>query len=124
MTNREFFNCFNTDKDAITAETWAEMCEHAAGMRDKLDAAAAARATKAKEKSKESEPLRQAIFQLITERGAMTSPEIAEAMTSGGTDMTTAKASALCRQMVTDGRLVAAEIKVPKKGKLKQYNLA
>jgi hypothetical protein len=30
----------------------------------------------------------------------------------------------MCRQMVEEGRLTVTEIKVPKKGKLKQYAVA
>jgi hypothetical protein len=60
----------------------------------------------------------------------MTSPDIAEALkaqgvtTAEGEEISTPKASSMCRQMVEEGRLTVTEIKVPKKGKLKQYAVA
>ena len=39
-------------------------------------------------------------------------------------DFTTSKASALCRQLVADGTLTVADVKVKGKGAVKQYSVA
>ena len=82
----------------------------------KLDATNVKRAEKAKEKSAENKPVKDAIFQFLLSNGTKTSPEIAE-----GIGVTTSKASAMCRQMVEDGQLTVSEVKIPKKNKLKAY---
>lgn len=82
----------------------------------KLDATNAKRTEKAKEKSAENKPVKDAIYQYLLSNGTKTSPEIAD-----GVGITTSKASAMCRQMVDDGQLTVSEVKVPKKGKLKAY---
>ena len=82
----------------------------------KLDATNAKRTEKAKEKSAENKPVKDAIYQFLLSNGTKTSPEIAD-----GVGITTSKASAMCRQMVDDGQLTVDEVKIPKKGKLKAY---
>ena len=124
MTNREFF--VNVGKGIVTE---AEMA-HAQAQVEKMDATNAKRAEKAKEKATGNEPIKTAIFNLLTEKGGMTSPDIAVALNEQGVTNTdgepisTSKASSMCRQMVEEGRLTVTEIKVPKKGKLKQYAVA
>ena len=121
MTNREFF--VNVGK-GIVGE--AEM-EHAQAQVAKMDAANAKRAETQSKKSKENEPLKQAIYNLLVAKGAMTSPDIAVALNeqgvtnADGQPISTSKASSMCRQMVDDNQLSVEEIKVPKKGKMKQY---
>lgn len=121
MTNREFFVSVSK---GIVGE--AEMA-HAQEQIAKLDATNAKRAETQSKKSKENEPIKTAIFNLLTEKGSMTSPDIAVALNEQGVTNTdgepisTSKASSMCRQMVEDGRLSVEEIKVPKKGKMKQY---
>ena len=125
MTNREFF--VSVSKGIVGEDEVAHALEQIA----KLDATNAKRAEKAKEKAKEkatsNEPIKTAIFNLLTEKGSMTSPDIAVALNEQGVTNTdgepisTSKASSMCRQMVEDGRLSVEEIKVPKKGKMKQY---
>ena len=87
----------------------------------KLDATNAKRAEKQSAKAKENEPLKVAIYEYLLANGAKTSPEIALALTTAENEVSTSKASSMCRQMVEEGRLTVTEIKVPKKGKLKQY---
>lgn len=124
MTNREFF--VNVSKNIVGEAEVAHALEQIA----KLDATNAKRAEKAKEKATGNEPIKTAIFNLLTEKGGMTSPDIAEALkaqgvtTAEGEEISTSKASSMCRQMVEEGRLTVTEIKVPKKGKLKQYAVA
>ena len=94
----------------------ADVAEKARAEIAKLDATNAKRTEKAKEKSAENKPVKDAIFQFLLSNGTKTSPEIAE-----GVGITTSKASAMCRQMVDDGQLTVDEVKIPKKGKLKAY---
>ena len=121
MTNREFF--VSVSKGIVGEDEVAHALEQIA----KLDATNAKRAEKAKEKATSNEPIKTAIFNLLTEKGGMTSPDIAVALNEQGVTNTdgepisTSKASSMCRQMVEDGRLSVEEIKVPKKGKMKQY---
>lgn len=121
MTNREFF--VNVSKNIVGEAEIAHALEQIA----KLDATNAKRAEQQSAKSKANEPLKVAIVTLLTEKGGMTSPDIADALnkqgvtTADGEEISTSKASSMCRQMVEDGRLTVTEIKVPKKGKLKQY---
>lgn len=121
MTNREFF--VSVSKGIVGEAEMAHALEQIA----KLDATNAKRAEQQSKKSKENEPIKVAIVNLLTEKGAMISPDIAEELnkagvtTADGEAISTSKASSMCRQMVEDGRLSVTEIKVPKKGKLKQY---
>ena len=110
MTNREFF--VNVGKGIVGEAEMAHALEQIA----KLDATNAKRTEKAKEKSAENRPIKDAIFQFLETNGTKTSPEIAD-----GVGISTSKASAMCRQMVDDGQLTVSEVKVPKKGKLKAY---
>lgn len=122
MTNREFFVAISEN-----ANLTADLRDHATAQIAKLDAANAKRAETQSKKSKENEPIKQAIYNLLIEKGGMTSPDIAEALskqgvtTADGEEISTSKASSMCRQMVEDSRLTVTEIKIPKKGKLKQY---
>lgn len=122
MTNREFFVAISK-----CADLTADLRDHATAQIAKLDAANAKRAETQSKKSKENEPIKQAIYNLLETFGAKTSPDIAAALneqgvtTADGEEISTSKASSMCRQMVEEGRLTVTEIKVPKKGKLKQY---
>lgn len=82
----------------------------------KLDATNAKRAEKAKEKAKENEPIKTAIFDFLVANGTKTTAEIAVAV-----GVTTSKASPMCRQMVDEGRLTASDVSVKGKGKQKAY---
>lgn len=92
--------------------TWVE------GELTKMDAANANRQSKPSKKEQENQPIKNSIFALLTERGPMVASVIGETM-----NISTSKASALCRQMVEDGQLSVAEVKSAKKGggKVKQY---
>ena len=122
MTNREFFVAVMKNENLP-----ADLREHATAQLAKLDATNAKRAEQQSAKSRANEPLKQSIYSLLCENGAMTSPDIAEALnkqgvtTADGEEVSTFKASSMCRQMVEDGRLTVTEIKIPKKGKMKQY---
>ena len=85
----------------------------------KLDATNAKRAEKAKEKAAENLPIKNAIYEYLVANGTKTTTEVANgvAVLEGSVP----KASAMCRQMVEEGRLTSSEVKVPKKGKQKAY---
>lgn len=82
----------------------------------KLDTTNAKRAEKAKEKAKENEPIKTAIFDFLVANGTKTTAEIAV-----GVGESTPKASAMLRQMVDEGRLTASDVSVKGKGKQKAY---
>ena len=99
--------------DAIIAKARAEIA--------KLDATNAKRAEKAAEKAKENDPIKNAIYNLLVEKGEMVSSAIAMELTTPEAEVTTSKASSMCRQMVEERRLTVEDIKVKGKGKVKQY---
>lgn len=69
--------------------------------------------------SSENEPYKAAILGYLRENaGGHTQMDIAEAV-----GITSNKAGALARQMVEDGQLVSNEIKIPKVGKRKIYEI-
>ena len=87
----------------------------------KLDATNAKRAEKAAEKAKENDPIKNAIYNLLVEKGAMVSSAIAMELTTPEAEVTTSKVSSMCRQMVEERRLTVEDVKVKNKGKVKQY---
>ena len=101
----------NITKEDVVAKAKAELA--------KLDATNAKRAEKAKEKSAENEPLKVAIYDFLVANGTKTTAEIA--MGVEVLEGSSPKASAMCRQMVEEGRLTASDMKGPKKGKAKAY---
>ena len=85
----------------------------------KLDATNAKRAEKAKKKSAENKPLKDAIYHFLLVNGKKTTAEIA-----AGVEMlcgSSPKATAMCRQMVDEGRLTSHDVKVKGKGTQKAY---
>ena len=82
----------------------------------KLDATNAKRAEKAKAKAVEYEPIKSAIFEFLKANGTKTTSEIAVAI-----EQSVPKTSAMCRQMVDEGRLTSSDVSVKGKGKQKAY---
>ena len=113
LTMRKFFEAVISGNitDDVIAKAHAEIA--------KLDTTNAKRAEKAAEKAKENEPIKQAIFEFLRANGTKTTAEIAAGVEV--LENSSPKASAMCRQMVEEGRLTATEVKVPKKGKQKAY---
>lgn len=85
----------------------------------KLDATNAKRAEKAAEKAKENLPIKQAIFDFLVANGTKFTVEIAKGVEA--LEGSTPKASAMCRQMVDEGRLTVSDVSVKGKGKQKAY---
>ena len=100
--------------DAIIEKARAEIA--------KLDAVNAKRAEKAAEKAKENDPIKNAIYNLLVEKGAMVASAIGAALTTPEGEITTSKVSSMCRQMVEERRLTVEDVKVKGKGKVKQYS--
>ena len=112
MTQREFFTAI------VNANVSDELTTFATESIAKLDARNAKRAEKPSKKSIENEPIKAAIVEFLAE-GSHLASEIAS-----GCDISTSKASALCRQLVASGTLTVADVKVKGKGTQKSYSLA
>ena len=110
ITMRQFF------ESVINNNITPAMVEKAKAEIAKLDATNAKRAEKAKAKAVEYEPIKKAIFDFLVANGTKTTAEIAV-----GVGESSPKTSAMCRQMVDEGRLAPSEVSVPKKGKQKAY---
>jgi hypothetical protein len=103
----------------VSNEITPAMQEKAKAEIAKLDATNAKRAEKAKEKAKENEPIKTAIYEFLVANGTKTTADIAKGV--AWLEGSSPKASAMCRQMVEEGRLTSSEVKVPKRGKQKAY---
>ena len=113
MTNREFFV-------SISAGNLTEDCiAHATEALSKMDAANEKRKSTPSKTSVANEPIKAAIFEYLVANGTKTTAEIAKgvAVLEGSSP----KASAMCRQMVEEGRLTPSDVSVKGKGKQKAY---
>lgn len=97
----------------------ADVAEKARAEIAKLDATNAKRTEKAKEKAAENQPIKNAIFDFLVANGTKTTAEIAKGVEV--LEGSAPKASAMCRQMVDEGRLTSSEVSVKGKGKQKAY---
>ena len=112
MTNREFFNAI------ISANVNDELTAHATAELAKLDARNKARSSKPSKTQLENEPIKAHLLEILSVK-PMTASEIHEADAS----LSTQKISSLCRQLVEAGKLAVEDVKIPKKGKQKQYHI-
>ena len=112
MTNREFFNAI------INADVSEELTAHATAELEKLDARNKARSSKPSKIQLENEPIKAHLLEILAVK-PMTASEIHEV----DADLSTQKISSLCRQLVEAGKLAVEDVKIPKKGKQKQYHL-
>ena len=113
ITMRQFFEA------VVNGNITPAMQEKAKAEIAKLDATNAKRAEKAKAKAVEYEPLKTAIFEFLVANGTKTTAEIAKGVEV--LEGSSPKASAMCRQMVDEGRLTPSEVSVKGKGKQKAY---
>ena len=114
MTQRDFYNA------VVEANINAELTEYAAAQVEKLNARNEKRKTTENPKQKENNEIKEKIVEFLNGKTEpMLSAEIAE-----GVGISLQKASALCRQLVEDGKATAGEKKVKGKGNLKTYALA
>ena len=112
MTNREFYTM--VANGTLTEEVIAKANEEIT----KLDARNAKRASTPSKKSLENEPIKAKIVEFLAS-GSHLASEIAS-----GCEISTSKASALCRQLVESGSLTVCDVKVKGKGTQKSYSLA
>ena len=116
MTNREFYtniangNITEAEKEFALAAI-AKMDETNEKRKNKVS-------PKEAEKQAEMAALRESIFAVIT-NDPQTEADIAAQV-----GVTGAKARAQLRKLVAEGKIVSADIKVPKKGTCKGYSLA
>lgn len=113
MTNREFYNAIanGTMNDEIKGFAKDAIV--------KMDERNAKRNSKPSKTSVENEPIKKNIMEFISNQNEFCiAGTIAEAL-----EISTQKASALCRQLVNDGKLIEQEVKIPKQGKRKAYNI-
>lgn len=113
MTNREFYTAI------INGSMTDEVKTHATEALAKLDERNQKRSSKPSKAQLENEPIKTTIIDYLTAHGGAVAADIAAEV-----DITTQKASALCRQLVESGRLTVEEVKIPKKGKCKKYSIA
>ena len=113
ITMRQFFEA------VVNGNITPVMVEKAKAEIAKLDATNAKRAEKAAEKAKENLPIKQAIFEFLVANGTKLTAEIAKGVEV--LEGSAPKASAMCRQMVDEGRLTSSEVSVKGKGKQKAY---
>lgn len=112
MTNREFYTA------VADANITTELTEFANAAIAKMDSRNEKRSSKPSKTALANEPVKAAIAEFLGTHTNAIAADIAAAL-----DITTQKASALCRQMVDAGVLNSAEIKIPKKGKVKAYSV-
>ena len=112
MTNREFYTAI-----IANANVADDLKTYAQGEIDKLDARNDKRKNTQTKAQKENEGIMTAIVDTITANGAMVASEIGTAL-----NISTQKASALCKLLVDGGKLTVADVKVKNKGTVKQYS--
>ena len=112
MTTREFLNT------VITSAINDEMTEKAQALLAALDKKNEQRKSKPSKVAVANEPIKASIVAFITANGQKVASEIGE-----GLNISTQKASALCRQLVEGGVLSVNDVKVAKKGTLKAYSV-
>ena len=116
MTNREFYTA------VINGTITEDMVTFATEAIEKLDARNAKRSEKPSKTQIANEPIKAKIAEYLgrtDEHDFATASEIATEL-----EISTQKASALCRQMVNDGLLNVEDVKVKGKGTQKAYALA
>lgn len=126
MTKREFLQAvialaeIEKNSDVKVKDfTMKDIKIHAEEEITKLDMRNATRSSKPTKTQLENETIKQKIVDLLTEVGERyVASAIAERL-----EISTQKASALCRQLVESGKLQVEEVKVPKKGKQKAYSI-
>lgn len=113
MTNREFF------EKVMKNEVDADVIAHAEQSIAKLDKRNADRQAKPSKTALENAPIKVAILEYLIGKSEEVASVIAE-----NVGISTSKASALCGQLVAEEKIVATEVKIKGKGKVKGYTLA
>lgn len=116
MTKREFFNEVIAVIDGTSEVNVLELKEFAKAEIVKLDERNANRSSKPTKTQIENEPIKEKILEVLSTGERMVASAIAEKV-----EISTQKASALCRQLVESKKLKVEDVNIPKKGKLKAY---
>ena len=118
MTKREFLNEVIAVIDGTSEVNVLELKEFAKAEIVKLDERNANRSSKPTKTQIENEPIKEKILEVLSTGEKMVASAIAEKV-----EISTQKASALCRQLVESQKLKVEEVKIPKKGKQKAYSI-
>ena len=118
MTKREFLNEVIAVIDGTSEVNVLELKEFAKAEIVKLDERNASRSSKPTKTQIENEPIKEKILEVLSTGEKMVASAIAERV-----EISTQKASALCRQLVESNKLKVEEVKIPKKGKQKAYSI-
>lgn len=118
MTKREFLNEVIAVIDGTSEVNVLELKEFAKAEIVKLDERNASRSSKPTKAQIENEPIKEKILEVLSTGEKMVASAIAERV-----EISTQKASALCRQLVESQKLKVEEVKIPKKGKQKAYSI-
>ena len=116
MTKREFLNEVIAVIDGTSEVDVLELKEFAKAEIVKLDERNASRSSKPTKAQIENEPIKEKILEVLSTGERMVASAIAERL-----EISTQKASALCRQLVESKQLKVEDVKIPKKGKQKAY---
>lgn len=116
MTKREFLNEVIAVIDGTSEVDVLELKDFAKAEIVKLDERNASRSSKPTKAQIENEPIKEKILEVLSTGEKMVASAIAERL-----EISTQKASALCRQLVESKQLKVEDVKIPKKGKQKAY---
>ena len=118
MTKREFLNEVIAVIDGTSEVNVLELKEFAKAEIVKLDERNASRSSKPTKTQIENEPIKEKILEVLSTGERMVASAIAERV-----EISTQKASALCRQLVESKQLKVEDVKIPKKGNQKAYSI-
>ena len=118
MTKREFLNEVIAVIDGTSEVDVLELKEFAKVEIVKLDERNANRSSKPTKTQIENEPIKEKILEVLSTGERMVASAIAERL-----EISTQKASALCRQLVESKKLKDEKVTIPRKGKQKAYSI-
>ena len=118
MTKREFLNEVIAVIDGTSEVDVLELKEFAKAEIVKLDERNANRSAKPTKAQIENKSIKEKILEVLSTGERMVASTIAEKV-----EISTQKASALCRQLVESNKLKVEEVKIPRKGKQKAYSI-
>lgn len=118
MTKREFLNEVIAVIDGTSEMDALELKEFAKAEIVKLDERNANRSAKPTKAQIENKSIKEKILEVLSTEERMVASAIAEKV-----EISTQKASALCRQLVESNKLKVEEVKIPRKGKQKAYSI-
>lgn len=114
MTTRNYLEAIAAGRTDDSIKEWA------AAQIEKLDARNAARKEKPSKTAEANAPLKEAIFNYLSENeGKFTEAELGAVIGHSHN-----KAGSLVRQLVAEGRATVEEVKIPKVGKRKAYSVS